>query len=51
MARKSWSNLFLFLAAVNLGLGLIPDNPIKVIDWVAVPCCITLGAMARRRMV
>jgi hypothetical protein len=51
MARKTWSNLFLFLAAINLGLALVPNNPVRIIDWIAFPCCVTFGALARRRMV
>lgn len=51
MARKSWSNLFLFLAAVNLVFGLLPGNPVKLVDWIGVPFCLVLGTFARRRMV
>jgi len=51
MARKTWSNLFLLLAAINLGLALFPANPVRVVDWIALPFCLTLSAIARRRMV
>lgn len=51
MSRKNWSNLFILLAAINLACGLIPGNPTRLIDWIALPCCLTLGIVARRRMV
>lgn len=50
MARKSWANLFLLLAALNLMLGVLPSNPIKIWAWVALPCCVGLSVVARRRM-
>ena len=51
MTRKSWSNLFLFLAAVNLAFGVLPSNPVKILDWIGLVCCVALGTVARRRMV
>jgi hypothetical protein len=51
MARKSWSNLFLFLAAVNLAFGVLPSNPVKIFDWIGVVFCLALGTVSRRRMV
>ncbi len=51
MARKSWSNLFLFLAAVNLVFALLPSNPVKIFDWIGVPFWLAMGTFARRRMV
>jgi len=51
MTRKAWSNVFLLLASVNLALGLLPSNPFKIADWIALACCLALGAMARRRMI
>jgi hypothetical protein len=51
MSRKNWSNLFLLLGSVNLALGIMPSNPFKLVDWIALPCCLTLGAIARRRMI
>lgn len=51
MARKSWSNLFIALAAINVALGVMPSNPAKIIDWIALPCCLGFGALARRRMI
>ena len=38
MARKSWSNLFLFMGALNVALALAPRNPVRMIDWIAIPC-------------
>lgn len=51
MARKSWSNFFLFMAALNLALAMTPRNPIRMIDWVVIPCCLTLGVWVRKRMI
>lgn len=51
MSRKNWSNFFILLAAVNLACGVIPGNPARIIDWMALPCCLMLGVLARRRMV
>ncbi len=51
MTRVNWSNFFLFLAAVNLALGTLPSNNIKLVDWIAVPCFLVAGAAARRRMI
>lgn len=51
MNRKNWSNLFIFLAAVDLAVGVLPQNPLRVLDWIALPGFIALGAIARRRMI
>jgi peptidoglycan/LPS O-acetylase OafA/YrhL len=51
MRRTSWSNLFVGLALVNLALAFWPHNPVRTLDWIALPACVALGAMARRRMV
>ena len=51
MSRKHWSNLFLILALINLVLALLPANPARIIDWIALPCCLAFGALARRTMV
>ena len=51
MSRKNWSNLFLFLAAVSLMLGVLPSNPLPVLAWIALPVCLALGTVSRRRMV
>jgi hypothetical protein len=50
MSRKSWSNLFLFLAAVNLMLGVLPGNPFRMLAWIALAGFLTLGTLSRRRM-
>jgi hypothetical protein len=50
MSRTAWSNLFVGLAAVNLALAFLPQNPLRMLDWIAFPACIALGAAARRRM-
>jgi hypothetical protein len=50
MSRKNWSNLFLFLAAVSLMLGVLPGNPFRVFAWIALPVCLGLGTVSRRRM-
>ena len=50
MSRKSWSNLFLFLAAVSLMLGVLPGNPVRVLTWIAIPGWLALGTISRRRM-
>jgi hypothetical protein len=51
MARKSWSNLFLLMGAINLVLGLTPRNPVRLVDWIAIPCFLTLAIWVRRRMI
>ena len=51
MSRKNWSNLFIFLAALNVTAGILPANPMKLANWIAIPCCLALGAIARRRMI
>lgn len=51
MARKSWSNLFLLMGAVNLALALTPRNPVRLVDWIAIPCFLTLAIWVRRRMI
>ena len=51
MSRKSWSNLFILLAALNVAAGVLPANPMKLANWVAIPCCLALGAIARQRMI
>ena len=50
MNRRSWSNLFVVLAAMSLMLGFWPDNPVKVVCWLVAPACLFLGAVARRRI-
>jgi hypothetical protein len=50
VARKSWSNVFLFFAAVSVMLGVLPGNSMKVWAWIALPCCLALSVVARRRM-
>jgi hypothetical protein len=51
MSRKNWSNLFIFLAALNVAAGAVPANPMKLANWIAIPCCLALGALARQRMI
>jgi Flp pilus assembly pilin Flp len=51
MNRKNWSNLFIFLAALNVTAGVLPANPMKLANWIAIPCCLALGAIARQRMI
>jgi hypothetical protein len=51
MNRKNWSNLFIFVGAVNVALGVMPSNPVKVVSWIAVPLCVAMGVIARRRMI
>ncbi len=51
MSRKNWSNLFLFLAAVSLMLGVLPSNPVPALAWIAIPVWVGLGTISRRRMV
>lgn len=51
MSRKNWSNLFIFLAAINVTTGVLPANPMKLANWIAIPCCLALGAIARQRMI
>jgi hypothetical protein len=51
MTRTSWSNLFVGLAAINLGLAFWPHNPVRALDWIALPAFAAAGFAARRRMV
>lgn len=48
MTGKYWSNLFILLAAVNFAMGLIQSNPLKAINWIAIPCLLVLGVITRR---
>src|SRR5437764_12054993 len=51
MSRKNWSNLFIFLGALNVAAGVLPNNPMKLASWIAIPCCLILGIIARQRMI
>lgn len=51
MNRKSWSNVFILVSAVNLVLGILPSNPLKIVDWVMVPIFIVMAVAARRKMI
>lgn len=51
MNRKSWSNVFILIGALNVALGVLPSNPMKVVDWIAIPIFLAMGVMARRRMI
>ncbi len=50
MARKSWSNFFLLVAAMNIALAVVPDNHWRSVDLLAIPLCLTGGVLARRTM-
>jgi len=51
MNRKTWSNIFILIGALNVVLGVLPSNPMKVVDWIAIPVFLAMGVMARRRMI
>jgi len=51
MSRKNWSNFFFFLAALNVVISVLPTNSTKIANWIAIPCCLALGILARRRMI
>jgi hypothetical protein len=51
MSRKNWSNLLIFIAAVNCALSILPTNPLRIANWIAIPFCLVLGTLARRRMI
>jgi hypothetical protein len=51
MSRKNWSNLLIFIAALNCALSLLPGNPLRIANWIAIPGCLVLGTLARRRMI
>jgi hypothetical protein len=51
MSRKNWSNLLILLAALNGALSTFPGNPLRIANWIAIPCCLALGTLARRRMI
>lgn len=51
MNRKNWSNFFILIGALNVALGVLPSNPLKIVDWIAIPVFLTMGVMARRKMI
>jgi hypothetical protein len=51
MTRKNWSNFFISMAVLNLAVSALPTNPMKIANWIAVPCCLLIGTLARRRMI
>jgi hypothetical protein len=51
MSRKNWSNFFIFVAVLNLAVSVLPTNPMKIANWIAIPCCLAVGTLARRRMI
>jgi hypothetical protein len=52
MSRKNWSNFFIFVAALNLAVSVLPTDPVKIANWIATPCCLAVGGtLARRRMI
>lgn len=51
MARKSWSNLFLLVAAVNLALAIAPANRFRLLAALATPMMATCAIYLRRRMI
>jgi hypothetical protein len=51
MSRKHWSDLFLFVAAINLVLAAVLNNSGRLIAVLAVPGFLVAGTLARRRMV
>lgn len=50
MSRKNWSNLLILLAAANLAIAVLPANRMRLINLIVLGCCLSLGAIARRRM-
>lgn len=51
MNRKNWSNVFILISALNVALGVLPSNPVKIVNWIALPVFLAMGVMARRRMI
>jgi hypothetical protein len=51
MNRKNWSNVFILVSAMNLVLGVLPNNPLKIVDWVMVPVFLVMAIAARRKMI
>lgn len=51
MSRKNWSNLLILLAAANLGIAVLPSNSMRLINLIVLAGSLSLGAVARRRMV
>jgi hypothetical protein len=51
MSRKNWSNFLILLAALNLALTVLPSNGMKLLNLAVMVCCLSLGTIARRRMV
>jgi hypothetical protein len=50
MSRKNWSNFFILLAAANLAVAVLPSNDMKLLNWIVLACCLSLGTIARKRM-
>jgi hypothetical protein len=51
VSRKHWSDLFLFVAAINLVLAAVLNNSGRLIAVLAVPGFLVAGTLVRRRMV
>lgn len=51
MNRKNWSNFFILIGALNVALGFLPNNPVRIVDWIAIPLFLAMGIMARRKMI
>lgn len=50
MARKSWSNVFFSLSILSGTLAILPHNPLKILEGVALMCCLGCGLAMRRPM-
>jgi hypothetical protein len=51
MNRRSWSNFFVVLATASLVLAFWPAHPFRIVGWIAAAICLTVSAVARRRMI
>lgn len=51
MARKSWSYVFFSAGGANVFLAFVPANPLKLVNWILMPCCLACGLLVRRTMI
>ena len=51
MARKRWSYVFFLAGFLNGAAAMLPSNPVKIADWLMLPCCLVCGFLIRRPMI
>ena len=51
MARKSWSNLLLLMAAIDLSFAVASHHPFRLAGLIVLPMLIVLATYLRQRMI